>query len=269
MRCSDEHVEGQGGIVVYKLNHKISKSRANFDFHLLRDNCIFEHRNITTKTNNMMRTLLFLLTTVIVATIPLTARAQDITLPEPVKKGGKPLMEALNDRQSAREFSTTDLSMQQLSNLLWAAWGINRPEAGKRTAPSSRNVQEIDVYVAIKSGLYIYDATANKLKQVHNRDIRNFCGTQEFVATAPVNLMYVADMGKLGRKEGDVIRDADLFAPYANSGLIAQNVYLWCSSENMACVIRAMIDRPTLAKEMNLRTNQAIILGQSVGFNEK
>lgn len=192
--------------------------------------------------------------------------AQDIKLPEPKKSGGKPLMEALNDRESAREFSDKDLTHQQLSNLLWAAWGINRPETQKRTAPSSRNVQEIDVYVALKTGLFLYSAADNILKQIHNKDIRKLCGTQEYVATAPINLIYVADMGKLGRKEGDKINDADLFAPYANTGFIAQNVYLWCSSENMSCVIRAMIDRPELAPEMKLRSNQVIILGQTVGI---
>jgi nitroreductase len=192
--------------------------------------------------------------------------AQDIKLPEPRKTGGKPLMNALNDRESARAFSEKDLSLQQLSDLLWAAWGINRPETSKRTAPSSRNVQEIDVYVILKSGLFLYNAGDNSLKQIHNTDIRKLSGTQEYVATAPVNLIYVADMGKLGKKEGDKINDADLFAPYANSGFIAQNVYLWCASENMSCVIRAMIDRPELAREMKLRSNQVIILGQTVGM---
>lgn len=198
--------------------------------------------------------------------VTLNLSAQDIKLPEPNKTGGKPLMDALNDRESAREFSDKDLSLQQLSNLLWAAWGINRPETQKRTAPSSRNVQEIDVYVVLKSGLFLYSAADNNLKQIHNKDIRKLSGTQEYVATAPVNLIYVADMGKLGKKEGDKINDADLFAPYANSGFISQNVYLWCSSENMSCVIRAMIDRPELAPEMKLRSNQVIILGQTVGF---
>lgn len=214
------------------------------------------------KMRNLIRIPVILITGLLFS---LNLNAQDIKLPEPRKTGGKPLMDALNDRESAREFSDKDLSLQQLSNLLWAAWGINRPGTQKRTAPSSRNVQEIDVYVALKSGLFIYSATENTLKQIHNKDIRKFCGTQEFVAIAPVNLVYVADMGKLGSKEGDKIDDADLLAPYANAGFIAQNVYLWCSSENMSCVIRAMIDRPELAPEMKLRSNQVIILAQTVG----
>ena len=119
--------------------------------------------------------------------------------------------------------------MNQLSDLLWAGWGINRPADKKRTAPSSRNVQEIDVYVALSSGLYLYDAESNKLKQIHNRDIREFCGTQDFVATAPLNLVYVADMGKLGKKEGDEIKDSDLLSSWANTAFIAQNIYLYCA----------------------------------------
>lgn len=126
--------------------------------------------------------------------------AQDIVLPPPVKQGGKPLMQALNERQTTRTFAGENLSLQQLSDLLWAAWGINRPEEKKRTAPSARNIQEIDVYVTLQSGLYLYDAENNKLKQIHNRDIRSLTGTQDFVGKAPVNLVYVADMGKTGKK---------------------------------------------------------------------
>ncbi|MBW6501897.1 MAG: nitroreductase family protein, partial [Bacteroidales bacterium] len=111
---------------------------------------------------------------------PVLLSAQDITLPAPVKSGGKPLMDALNERQSIREYKSDDLTLQQLSNLLWAGWGINRQADMKRTAPSSRNMQEIDVYVTLRSGLYLYDAVNNLLKQVHGRDIRALTGTQDF-----------------------------------------------------------------------------------------
>jgi nitroreductase len=195
--------------------------------------------------------------------------AQDITLPAPVKTGGKPLMDALNERQSSRTFSEKDLTMQQLSNLLWAAWGINRPADKKRTAPSSNNRQEMDVYVALKSGLYLYDAEANILKQIHNRDIRALTGTQSFVATAPVNLIYVADLAKRGLKEGQQITDTDLLSSWANTGFMAQNVYLYCASEGLGCVIRAMVPRDRLAPEMGLKPPRAIILAQTVGSPRK
>lgn len=192
-------------------------------------------------------------------------KAQDIVLPTPVKSGGKPLMDALNDRQSGRLFLSDDLSSQQLSDLLWTAWGINRQADGKRTAPSSHNNQEMDVYVTMKTGLYLYDAQKNILKQIHNRDIRTLTGTQDFPASAPVNLVYVSDMTKRGIKEGQVIKDADMFSSWANTGFMAQNVYLYCASEGLSCVIRAMVPRDKLGPKMGLKSTQVIILAQTVG----
>jgi len=200
-------------------------------------------------------------------TMPITA--QDIVLPAPDKKGGKPLMQALNERQTIREFTADKLTDQQISDLLWAAWGYNRPEEKKRTAPSSRNVQEIDVYVALQSGLYLYVAETHTLKQVHNRDIRSLTGTQDFVGPAPLNLIYVADMAKFGKKEGDEIKDAELLSPYVNTGFIAQNVYLYCASSGLGCVVRGMVPKDKLAPEMGLRSNQRIILGHTVGVPGK
>ena len=201
--------------------------------------------------------------------VPVLLSAQDIILPAPVKSGGKPLMDALNERQSLREYTSDNLSLQQLSNLLWAGWGINRQADMKRTAPSSRNVQEIDVYVALRSGLYLYDAINNSLKQIHNRDIRQLTGTQDFVATAPVNLIYVADMAKLGKKEGDQITDSNLLSSWANSAFISQNIYLYCASEGLGSVVRGLVPRDKLAPEMGLRSNQVIILAQTVGVPVK
>jgi SagB-type dehydrogenase family enzyme len=195
--------------------------------------------------------------------------SQDIVLPAPDRTGGKPLMQALNERQSTRTFTEVKISEQQLSELLWAAWGINRPADKKRTAPSARNMQEVDVYVSMQSGLYLYSAETHTLKQIHNRDIRSLCGTQDFVATAPLNLIYVADMGKLGKNEGDEITETDLLWSYANTGFIAQNVYLYCASANLGCVVRGMIPKGKLAPEMGLRTNQVIILGHTIGVPVK
>lgn len=192
--------------------------------------------------------------------------AQDIQLPLPVRKGGMPLMEALNERGSARLFSEKELSLQQLSDLLWASWGINRDADGKRTAPSSRNMQEMDVYVTLKSGLYLYDVRGNMLKQIHGRDIRALTGTQDFPASAPVNLVYVADLARRGLREGQQVTDTDLLSSWANTGFMAQNVYLWCASVGMSCVIRALIPRDRLEPEMSLKPLQKVILAQTVGF---
>ena len=202
-------------------------------------------------------------------TLFLNISAQDINLPSPDKTGGKPLMQALNERQSIRTFTKDNLTQQQLSDLLWAGWGINRSADKKRTAPSARNVQEIDMYVALPSGLYFYVAESHTLKQINNKDLRKLCGTQDFVAEAALNLVFVADMGKLGKKEGDEIKDSDLLSSYANTAFIAQNIYLYCASANLGCVIRGMVPKEQLAPEMGLRSNQRIILSQTVGVPQK
>ncbi|MGQ9619957.1 MAG: SagB/ThcOx family dehydrogenase [Bacteroidales bacterium] len=217
------------------------------------------------KKNYISRILVLLLTMAFFCHV----NAQDIHLPAPVKEGGKPLMQALNERQTTRTFTEESLSLQQLSDLLWAAWGYNRPSEKKRTAPSAMNYQEIDIYVTLQTGLYVYDAENNRLKQVHGKDIRSLTGTQDFVAKAPVNLVYVADMGKARKKEGDKIADSDLFWSYANCGFIAQNVYLYCASSGLGCVVRGLVPKDKLAPEMGLRSNQVILLAQTVGVPQK
>jgi nitroreductase len=192
------------------------------------------------------------------------ARAQDlkpIELPKPQTEGGRPLMQVLKDRKTARAFSTEKLPLQTLSNLLWAAFGINRP-TGQRTAPSAVNWQEIDVYVALADGLFLYDAKSNALQPVLKEDVRAATGTQPFVKDAPVSLVFVADYERPGRvpeTERDTWSAMDV-------GFIAQNVYLFSASEGLACGVRALIDRPALAKIMKLRPKQRILLAQSVGL---
>jgi len=124
---------------------------------------------------------------------------QPVDLPAPQTTGGMPLMQALKARHSTREFSSRKLPLQELSNLLWAAFGVNRPASGKRTAPSAMNWQETDIYVATADGLYVYDAGGNKLDPVLAEDVRAATGTQSYVGEAPVNLVYVADLAKTAR----------------------------------------------------------------------
>jgi nitroreductase len=191
--------------------------------------------------------------------------AQDlkpIQLPQPQTEGGRPLMQALRDRKTTRDFAPDKLPPQLLSNVLWAAFGINRPD-GKRTAPSAMNWQEMDIYVATGEGLFLYNAKANRLDRVLAQDIRPATGLQPFVATAPVDLIYVADLAKAGSGP-----DAELFTA-ADAGFISQNVYLFCASENLATVVRGSIDRAALAKVMKLRPAQKIILAQTVGYPKK
>jgi len=185
-----------------------------------------------------------------------------IQLPSPQTDIGKPLMQALKLRQSARTFDTKALPLQELSNLLWAAFGINRPESGKRTAPSAMNWQEIDVYVALPEALFLYDAKTNSLKPVLSKDLREATGKQPFVKDAPLNLIYVAD----GTKMKNASEQDQMFYSAADVGFIAQNVYLYCASQGLAAVMRGMVDRPVLAKAMNLRPEQRVMFAQTVGY---
>ena len=188
-----------------------------------------------------------------------------VQLPKPRLDGGKPLMQVLKDRKSSREFSTEKLPMQVLSNLLWAAFGINRPDSGNRTAPSAMNMQETDIYVATADGLYLFDAKAQLLKPVLAQDIRSMTGRQPFVAQVPINLIYVADLSEMGRATNEERE----FYSAVHTGFIAQNVYLYCASEGLATFVRALFDRPALAKAMGLRPDQKITLSQSVGYPKK
>jgi len=185
-----------------------------------------------------------------------------ITLPAPQTKTGSPLMQILKERKSERTFSSREIPLQVLSDMLWAANGINRPGSSKRTAPSAKNMQEIDVYVAKSDGLYIYDAASNMLLSVISKDIRGLTGLQAFVKDAPLNLIYVADYSKMGEMQD---KDKDFYAA-ADTGFISQNVYLYCASEGLATVVRGWIDKPALRKAMKLRPDQKIILAQTVGY---
>ncbi|MBN2029331.1 SagB/ThcOx family dehydrogenase [bacterium] len=203
-----------------------------------------------------------LINSVIFSTFLLGQEIKPIPLMEPQTDGGRPLMQVLKERQSTREFGTEKLPLQVLSNLLWAAFGINRPESGMRTAPSAVNWQDIDIYVALEEGLYIYDAEANRLDPILAEDIRAATGIQAFVADVPVNLIYVSDFSRISISE----EDQKVFYSAADAGFISQNVYLYCASEGLATVVRNLVDKPALVKIMKLRPEQRIILTQSVGY---
>jgi len=178
---------------------------------------------------------------------------------------GRPLLHVLKERKSSRAFSPRNLPKRVLSNLLWAANGINRPASGGRTAPSAMNQHEIDIYVATAEGLYLFDAKGRQLRPVLKQDIRVLTGVQAYVQDAPVNLIFVADFSRMSRTPA---QDRDLYAG-ANTGFISQNIYLYCASEGLATVVRGSIDREALADAMKLGPEQKIILAQSVGYPKK
>jgi len=187
-----------------------------------------------------------------------------IKLPKPQTESGKPLMQVLKERKSSREFSTEKLPLQVLSNLLWAGFGINRPEAGKRTAPSAVNWQDIDIYITLTEGIYLYNAKENSLEPVLPGDHRGITGSQSFVKEVPVNLIYVADQSRMESRAAN----QDFYSA-AHTGFISQNIYLYCTSEGLATVVRGLIDRDSIAKVMKLRPDQKVIFCQSVGYPKK
>ena len=198
----------------------------------------------------------------LVAAVSLAADlAPALKLPRPKLDSAATLVSALKARKSAREFSPAPLPLQALSDLLWAADGVNR-EDGRRTAPSAKNWQEIDVYAVLRDGTYLYDAKAHALRGVVAGDLRAATGMQDFVAAAPLNLVYVAD---LSRMSGASPGDRDFYAA-ADSAFVSQNVYLWCAATGLSTVVRGSVDRPALAKALGLRPNQRILLAQTVGM---
>ena len=194
-----------------------------------------------------------------------SASAQSvINLPIPITTGGKPLMDALSERHSDREFLDSTMSYQQISNLLWAAYGVNRAESGKRTVPSARNMQEFDIYLALKQGLYRWISANNQLELIKAGDFRGRIGRQSFVASASLILIYVADYDRM-EKMDETTKD---FYSAADCGHICQNVYLFAASENLSTVVIGSVERESVALLLNLKATQKVILAQPVGFHK-
>jgi SagB-type dehydrogenase family enzyme len=196
------------------------------------------------------------------------AELSPIKLLPPDLKRGKSLMQSMQERQTSRSFSIKKLPIEVLSNMLWAACGINRPVSGKRTAPSARNWQEIDIYVAMEEGLYLYNAKTHMLEPVLPNDLRKnttafLQPSRSSVANAPLQLIYVADYSKMSFDTND--EEKRVYSAL-DTGFIAQNVYLYCASEGLATGVRAMFDKVALAKEMKLREKQRIVLVQAAGY---
>ena len=196
--------------------------------------------------------------------MPLAQEQKAISLLKPQAGSGGSIMQLLWKRMSIKEFSPEPFSPELLSNILWSAFGINRPD-GRRTAATASNRQEIEIYVALASGLYLYDAKANLLNPILAQDIRGATGRQDYVKSAAVNLVYVADFSKMGKASDE---DKILLSAVA-TGLISENVYLYCAAEGLGTVVRANMDKPALASLMKLRPDQKILLSQSIGYPKK
>jgi len=198
------------------------------------------------------------------AAVPTVAAADElksVELPPPRSEGGMPLMAALKLRRSTRQYPNRPLPAQTLSDLLWAAFGINRP-SGDRTAPYWRHVMVMDIYVAMADGVWIYEPESHTLLPHLQSDIRAQTGLQEFVATAPLNLVYVAH----GERMTDISPEERRLYASVDTGFIGQNVYLFCASEGLATVFRGSVDYPKLARTLKLPDEQFVTFAQTVGF---
>lgn len=204
-----------------------------------------------------------ILTAAVLAGTSVVAAQKDVImqLPPARAQGGKPLIEALKLRRSIREYADRALPSQVLSDLLWAAFGINRP-SGDRTAPYWRHIMVIDIYAAMADGLWFYDPKRHVLQQRSRVDIRAATGLQDFVASAPLNLIYVAH----GERMQDVTPVERRLYASVDTGFIGQNVYLFCASEELATVFRGAVDTKKLARIMELDPTQFVTFAQTVGY---
>ncbi|MDR2425619.1 MAG: SagB/ThcOx family dehydrogenase [Endomicrobium sp.] len=193
-----------------------------------------------------------------------TKSAKEIILQKIDFSKGKTVLQAMKDRHSSREFADRPLDMQALSQLLWAAGGINREDSGGRTAPTAMNCQEIEVYAFLKDGVYLYAPKENKLILVIEGDKRAVAGVQSFVAEAAVNLVYVSDMEKMKGED----EEHKMMMIAVDTGHVSENVYLYCASVDLACVVRAYVDAGAISKLLNLKDSQKVILSQSVGYKK-
>ena len=198
-------------------------------------------------------------------------RPADMQLPHPRTTGGMPLLDAITARHSTRKYSHTPLALQELSEVLWAAYGLTRDYAGtgirttgSHAAPAAHNWQELDLYVAMADGLYRYDWRGHLLEGVLSADIRHLTAHEEqpFVLEVPMILIYVADLARMDHSDD---WDKSVF-PWADSAAAVENVYLFCASADLATVCRAKFDRAPLAAAMGLRADQLITFTQPVGY---
>jgi len=198
------------------------------------------------------------------AAAPMLARAQELKpleLPPPHGAGGQPLIETLKLRRSTREYSDRPLPAQVLSDLLWAAFGVNRPN-GDRTAPYWRHVMVMDIYAVMADGVWLYEPKAHTLLPYLKDDIRAETGLQDFVAGAPLNLVYVAH----GERMMDVPAEERRLYASVDAGFIGQNVYLFCASEGLGTVFRGAVDYTKLARALQLPDQQFVTFAQTVGY---
>ena len=212
-----------------------------------------------------MRQLAFLLSVFLFAGLLHAQDLKVIKLDAPDKTGGAPLMKVLNERKSDRTFAPDRLKPKDLSDLLWAANGVNRPD-GKRTAPSAINAQDVDVYVILPEGAYLYDAKAHALNPVAAGDYRAaVAGGQDFVKTAPLSLVLVSDLKRLSKTPDENTK----LMGAVDVGIVSQNINIVCASLGLSTVPRASMDKDALKKALKLTDTHLILMNSPVGYPKK
>lgn len=188
-----------------------------------------------------------------------------IKLAKPNLKKGRPIMEALNLRRTVRDIKEKELSLEHLSEILWAANGVNHPE-GMRTAPSACNKKMTEIYAVLPNGIYCYDAPAHELIPVAEGDFRKLTGVHEFAFSAPLNLIFVADFSKMDKMPRLEPEENKLAWAHVEAGHQAQNASIYCSSEGLGATVRIIIPREELSRAMKLKPSELIILALTVGY---
>ena len=190
-----------------------------------------------------------------------TMQAQDVvSLPQPeVNKLSMPLGDVLQKRRSERKYSSQEISLQTLSTILWAACGVSDPKTGKITAPSAINMQDIKIYVCSKDGACLYNAKANTLTKVYDKDLREvLAGRQVFAKSAPITLLLVSTK--------DTDRSPNERYGAVDAGYVSQNIYLACTALGMKTVARAQMDADALRQALNLPATTLLELNHPIGY---
>ncbi|MBN2384689.1 SagB/ThcOx family dehydrogenase [bacterium] len=196
-----------------------------------------------------------------------TLAFEPVQLPEPDVEQTLSLLEALKNRKSDRDFSPTDLTLNQLSTVLWCANGLNR-EDGRRTAPAALNMQAVDLYLVLPAGIFGYEPAGHRLLPIRSGDQRALAGMQDFVAVASLNLVYVADLDKLANLPEfvrNVPEEIKLGWTLVSAGCQCQNVALFCAATHLKCVVRGSIDAPAFSRAVGLKSSQRVLLAQTIG----
>jgi len=210
-------------------------------------------------------TLCTLIIALLSCTVSEAQPLEPIKLSPPNLSQSKPLMQTLNERQSTKNYDTRPIPTKTLSSLLWAAFGINRPDSGKRTVATASNCQDMEIYVVFERGVYVYQAQDHSLKPVLAKDVRSLAATQGYAQKASIQLVYVSDYGKMDdRYEAK----KPIYSAF-HAGAISQNVYLYCASAGLGAVVRDGVNRKALSEALNLRDNQVIVMAQTVGYPQQ